>query len=140
MQASVADSPASHYNVGWRAWASFTKVVDQSPFLSSSNVPRFDSFALPVAIAMATWFCVDRDTFRLTLPQFAVAFRSGVAFHLNMANHDASFRVSPPADAYGSGGSTSFSRHRKHSVQEQTSVYSRLNSLLRGFRSFPVLV
>ena len=141
MQASVADSTAAHYNVGWRAWVSFAKVVDQSPFPSSSIVLRFDSFALPVAIAMATGFCAyGRDTLHLT-PSTICGYLSGVAFHLKMANHDASFLASPPVQMARAG-------LRRLAAKDNTPSKSRLpftldlirNSLLRGFRSFPVLV
>ena len=84
MRASVADSSAATYGVGWRAWSLFAESVSCSPVPPVTGFVEVDGHAIAMAVAFAAGFCAHaRSVLKLSAGSIC-SYLAGVAFHLRM--------------------------------------------------------
>ncbi len=103
MRASIAESSAATYGIGWRAWSRFAESINCSPVPPATGCVEFEGHIISMAVAMAAGFCAHaRSVLKLSAGSIC-SYLAGVAFHLRMLNADDSFLTSPALGMVRSG-------------------------------------
>ena len=96
MKASVAESTAATYKVGWNKWTEFARLVDVSPMpdIDDSRI-LVNGIYLPSMVALTIAFCAYSFKQARLKPSSICGYLAGVAFFLKLSNHDHSFLQAP---------------------------------------------